>query len=108
MTGVFTGMTGTLIADAAVPFLRSGYGYNITIEWAGVKYSSSGFIDIPSVVSWAQSSYGSIGQWVYGKDIVAVYANRGVQDVAVNITTDLLPAGDFDPRDFDPRDFYVG
>jgi hypothetical protein len=107
MIGTFNGITGTLIADAAVPFLREGYSYGLTVTVNGVATSSPGINTIAGMAAWAQDTFGDVGIWAYGKDHIIVYANKDVRDVGISIALQVRIA-DFDSRDFDSRDFLVG
>jgi|GEM_PF-2698604 len=106
MTGTFSGVTGSLIADAPLPFLRSGYAYVLTVNIGGQSVTSPALNNVADMMSWAQTNYSSLGTWANGKDLLIVYVNAGYNDVALTVGLQLR-GGDFDSRDFDGRDFYT-
>lgn len=86
---VFTGVTGTLIVDATLPYLRGGYAYVVTVTVGGVSTTSTDLFDIAALLAYVRGAFGYIGQWTAGKDALIVYVKNGIQDVDLNVIAHL-------------------
>lgn len=86
---VFNGLKGMVIADAEIPYNRSGQNYKpvFTVDDAAVSPAPAGggYTTMAALHAFAKASWGGFGSWGMGKDNIVCYVKNGYKRAKLQI-----------------------
>lgn len=86
---VFNGLQNMVIADAAIPYNRSGQNYKpvFTVDDKAVTPApvSGGYTTMGALLADAKANWGGFGSWGMGRDNIVCYVKSGYKRAKLNI-----------------------